>query len=172
MATLDANPVWLPSICSQPFLRGHLHPSSTTRSSCCPSHANGTTIDPGDYTTITQESTSPPYLYTTANFENMFSAALNIRSKLFSVVPKALCNLVPAHFSPFQLYWTNLVFCFSSPRLSHAVVSALQQSHPTCPFLSQLTPNNSWLRHHFSQEAYPETPPCPGHLIFRVLCNS
>lgn len=69
-----------------------------------PHHANGTTIDPGDYTTGTQESTSPPYLYTTANFENMFSAALNIRSKLFSVVPKALCNLVPAHFSPFQLY--------------------------------------------------------------------
>lgn len=35
---------------------------------------------------------------------NMLPTALNVRSKLFSVVYKALPNLVPAHFSPVQLY--------------------------------------------------------------------
>lgn len=93
----------------------------------------------------------------------MLSAALNIRSKLFGVVYKALYNLVPAHFSPSQLYWTNLVFCFFHlPGLWHAVGATLQQCHPTSPFLSSLTPNNSWRRHHFSQEAYPGTSPTPG----------
>lgn len=35
---------------------------------------------------------------------NVLPNALSIRPKLFSVVYKALPNLVPAHFSPVQLY--------------------------------------------------------------------
>lgn len=86
---------------------------------------------------------------------NMLPAAFNIRSRLFSVVYKALHNLIPTCFS--HSSFTEQVLFFKPPRL--------QQCHPSSPFPSKVTPNNSWLRHHCSQEAHHVTL-YPGHLLF------
>lgn len=84
---------------------------------------------------------------------HMFSATLNIRSKLFTEVDKALYNSVPDYISPFQLYWTF----FSHLPAFNMQFYLLQKRHLIFPSLSQLTSKSSWLKYHFPQKAYHYT---------------